>query len=151
MTEQQIRNIKNTREFNRKYRKFDDKILKSKYLNEKFNITLKDVKDIFKVNLIPITNIEMIIEPHYLPGLKDINIQMMHEQEVESIFRKNMREGIYSSVGYIRNLYSEYKPNSNVSFFKELDNIECYKIYQSSENKKQLINFIKDNIKKEIL
>ena len=108
---------------------------------EKFNLTVKDIKEIFKTKTISKTEIKAIIEPHYLPGQKRIKIQEMSREELINKLIENKRSGIYNSVNYMENLFDD---NENLKLLGLIQktNIKGYKIFQNQSNEKELIEYV---------
>lgn len=110
---------------------------------EKFNLTVKEIKEIFKVKTISETEIRAIIEPHYLPGQKKIKIQEMSKEELVNKLIENKRSGIYNSVNYLENLFDDNE-NLKVLDLIQKTNIKGYKIFQNQSNEIELMKYVEE-------
>ena len=110
---------------------------------QKFNLTVKEIREIFKIKTISETEIKAIIEPHYLPGQEKIKIQEMSREELINKLIENKRSGIYNSVNYMENLFDN---NGNLKLLGLIQktNIKGYKIFQNQSNEKELMEYIQE-------
>ena len=137
--EKYINQVKETKGYSYGIEKNNKLKLKAK---EKFNLTVEDIKTIFKVKTINITEIKAIIEPCYLPGLKKIKIQEMSKEEIINKLIENKRGGIYSSVSYINKLFADNENLKLLDLIKKINIEKGYRIFQSQSNEKELIRYI---------
>lgn len=115
---------------------------------EKFNLTVKDLKEIFKIKTISNTKIKTVIEPHYLPGQKKIKIQKMSKEELTNKLIQNKRSGIYNPVNYIESLFDNNKNLNSLSLIQKTG-IKGYKIFQNQLNGKELLKYVEEILNNE--
>lgn len=118
-------------------------IIKAK--DEKFNLSVKELKEIFDTKTISKILIDFVIVPCYLPGLKEIEVKDMSKEEIIDQILKSRRSGVYSSVSYVEQLFHESKKDNIRDILSKID-LKGYKIFQSQLNEKQLIDYINKKI-----
>ena len=119
-----IKQIKNTNG----YKEF---LIKDKKYNkeEKFNLKVNEIKNIFYNNNISKTRINLIINMNFTYN-KKILIREMSREEIIEILLNNRREGVYQPVNYINYLFDK-KKNEKLDIIMKLD-FKGYKVFQSN-------------------
>ncbi|MBP3800823.1 MAG: hypothetical protein J6I85_02155 [Clostridia bacterium] len=124
--------------------KYNKELLKKAGTEEKFNVTVKDIKKIFDIETV--TNIELCaIVEIYTYSINDYEfINKKEKADLIQTLMFNKRTGIYKPVNYIINLFSENN-NKNIEInMRKIVNIPSYNILINNNNfDKSIENILK--------
>lgn len=111
----------------------------------KMNITVKDIKNVFKTEVLSETKLKVVLIPVYIPNSVDLKILKVEDREIIDILLKNKKIGVYDPVKYIDNFYSTNKPKFDFENFKK---IKFLKVIVNEKNSNELVDIIKNGLKK---
>ena len=146
-SEKNIEVIENVEEFKDNFCNINEDILQTKYYDRKFNIKIDEIKTKLNNDLVYKTDIKLILEVNKKNISSKSRMIEMKKEELLETFMKNRRNGIYDSVSYLKNLFSQKNKRNDINIISNFANIVGYKFYQSNkEDIEYLIKVVRNFI-----
>lgn len=146
-SKENIEVIKNVKEFKDNFCNINEDILQTKYYDRKFNIKTDEIKTKLNNDLVSKTDIKLILEINKKTISSKYKLIEIKKEELLETFMRNRRNGIYDSVSYLKNLFSQKNKKNDINIISNFNNIIGYKFYQSNkEDIEYLVKVIRNCI-----